>query len=178
MVNRAMNIIVKEYDDSWDELYKKEAQKIREIFNGEMVEIYHIGSTAVPNLKAKPIIDIMPVVKTIEKADDFNKKMIEIGYEPLGELGISGRRYFRKGGENRTHQIHIFQYDNKFEIERHLAVRDYLKSHSEDVIEYGKLKERLAQQFPKDIERYSEGKNNFVQDLEQRAIKWKRKNNR
>ncbi|MCP3032272.1 GrpB family protein [Halobacillus sp. A1] len=178
MVNRDMNIMVTKYDENWNELYKKEALKIREIFNGELVDIHHIGSTAVPHLKAKPIIDIMPVVNHVEKVDDFNEQMIEIGYEPLGELGIVGRRYFRKGGENRTHQIHFFQNDNKSEIERHLAVRDYLKSHSEDRNEYGNLKERLAQQFPKDIERYSEGKNDFVQDLERKAMEWKRNHDR
>ncbi len=171
-----MNIIVKDYDKNWIELYKKEAKKIREIFIGELVEMNHIGSTAVPGLKAKPIIDIMPVVKNIEKVDIFNEKMIEIDYEPLGELGITGRRYFRKGGENRTHQIHFFQYDNDYEIVRHLALRDYLISHKEVMLEYGKLKEKLAEQFPKDIEGYSEGKNDFVKNMERKAIEWYRKN--
>ncbi len=120
----------------------------------------------------------MPIVKNIEIINTFNAKMIEIGYEPLGELGIKGRRYFRKGGENRTHQIHIFQFDNDFEIERHLAVRDYLKSHKKDVIEYGKLKEQLANEFPKDIEGYSSGKDDFVKNLERRAIEWRQKNKR
>lgn len=176
MINRAMNVIVTEYDENWNELYKREEQKLRDIFNDELVEIHHIGSTAVSNLKAKPIIDIIPVVKNIEKVDNFNEKIIVLGYEPLGELGITGRRYFRKGGENRTHQIHIFQYDNEYEIKRHLAVRDYLISHTEDMIEYGKLKERLAQQFPKDIEGYSDGKNDFVQNLERKALEWYRVN--
>ncbi|MFJ5763666.1 GrpB family protein [Neobacillus sp. NPDC093182] len=175
MVNRAMNIIVKDYDENWVQLFKTEEKIIREIFKDEIVEIHHIGSTAVPGLKAKPIIDIMPIVKNIEIINTFNAKMIEIGYEPLGELGIKGRRYFRKGGENRTHQIHIFQFDNAFEIERHLAVRDYLKSHKKDVIEYGKLKEQLANEFPKDIEGYSSGKDDFVKNLERRAIEWRAK---
>src|SRR4051794_14157180 len=122
MVNRAMNIIVTEYVESWVQLFKSEATKIQEIFKDEIVEIHHIGSTAVPGLKAKPIIDIMPIVQNIEIVDMFNEKMNEIGYEPLGEFGIKGRRYFRKGGENRTHQIHIFQFDNDVGIERHLAV--------------------------------------------------------
>lgn len=173
MVNRAMNIIVTDYNKNWVNLFEKEAILIKDILIDELVDIHHIGSTAVPNLKAKPIIDILPIVRDIEKVNNFNKKMIEIGYEPLGELGIKGRRYFRKGGENRTHQIHMFQYDNNFEIERHLAVRDYLKSHKEDVIEYGKLKERLAYEFPKNIEEYSNGKNDFVKNLERRAIEWK-----
>ncbi|MCJ8008628.1 GrpB family protein [Lederbergia wuyishanensis] len=167
-----MNIVVTNYDENWPELFKKEACKIHEILEDEIVEIHHIGSTAVPNLKAKPIIDIMPVVKNIEVVDQYNRKMIEIGYEPLGEFGMKGRRYFRKGGENRTHQVHIFQCNNTFEIERHLAVRDYLRPHKHVLIEYGKLKEQLATEFPKDIEGYSLGKEKYVKGLEQRALAW------
>ncbi|WP_431802402.1 GrpB family protein [Halobacillus andaensis] len=175
MVNRTMNITVKNYDENWIELFKIEAREIKDIFKDELVEIHHIGSTAVPHLKAKPIIDIMPVVKDIAAVDNFNDEMMERGYEPLGKFGIEGRRYFRKGGENRTHQVHIFQYDNNFEIERHLAVRDYLRSHKEDAIEYGRLKEQLAQQFPKNIEGYSNGKHDFVQNLQRKALEWKRR---
>ncbi|MDP4147413.1 MAG: GrpB family protein [Bacillota bacterium] len=176
MVNRAINIIVTNYDENWVQLFKNEANKIHEILNDEIVEIHHIGSTAVPNLKAKPIIDIMPIVKDIEMVDAFNAKMIEIGYEPLGEFGISGRRFFRKGGENRTHHVHMFQFDNDLEIERHLAVRDYLKIHKKDAIEYGELKARLANEFPKDIEGYCDGKDEFVKNLERRAIEWRKGN--
>ena len=175
MVNRAMNIIVTNYDENWVQLFKSEAKKVREIFKDEIVEIHHIGSTAVPNLMAKPIIDMMPIVKDIESVDSYNAKMMEIGYEPLGEFGLRGRRYFRKGGNNRTHQVHIYQFDNELEIERHLAVRDYLRTHRKEAIEYGALKERLADQFSKDIEGYSAGKDEFVKNLEQRAIEWGRK---
>ncbi|WP_232328975.1 GrpB family protein [Metabacillus litoralis] len=178
MVNRAMNIIITDYNENWTQLFKKEAKLISGILKDELVKIHHIGSTAVSDLKAKPIIDMMPIVKDISNVDHFNENMIEIGYEPLGEFGINGRRYFRKGGENRTHQIHMFQYDNHFEIERHLAVRDYLRSHKKDAIEYGKLKESLALEFSKDIEGYSNGKSDFVENLERKAIEWKRENER
>ncbi|WP_260445606.1 GrpB family protein [Metabacillus elymi] len=178
MVNRAMNIIITDYNENWTQLFKKEAKLISGILKDELVKIHHIGSTAVSDLKAKPIIDMMPIVKDISNVDLFNENMIEIGYDPLGEFGINGRRYFRKGGENRTHQIHMFQYDNHFEIERHLAVRDYLRSHKKDAIEYGKLKESLALEFSKDIEGYSNGKSDFVENLERKAIEWKRENER
>ncbi|MEB7463563.1 GrpB family protein [Staphylococcus succinus] len=178
MVNRTMNIVVTEYNKDWPKQFDKEVEKIRDILKYEIVKIHHIGSTAVPGLKAKPIIDMMPIVRDIESIDKYNKEMIEIGYESLGELGIQGRRYFRKGGEERTHQIHIFQGDNITEIERHLAVRDYLKSHKETADEYGELKAQLALQFPKDIEGYSDGKDEFVQNLEQIALEWKRKSSK
>lgn len=174
MINRKMNVMVTDYDKKWVQLFHEEAVKIRAILQDEIVDIHHIGSTAVPDLQAKPIIDIMPTVKDIEKVDTFNEKMVEMGYEPLGENDIQGRRYFRKGGENRTHQLHFFQSNNHTEIERHLAVRDYLRSHRKDLLEYGKLKEQLAKKFPCDIEGYCDGKDLFVKNLERKALEWRK----
>ncbi|KAA1183369.1 GrpB family protein [Paenibacillus sp. B2(2019)] len=71
---------------------------------------------------------------------------------------------------NRTHHIHVFQIDNKIDIDRHLAVRDYLRSHPEAAEQYGNLKEDLANQFPKDIEAYMDGKEAFVTELERTAL--------
>lgn len=167
-----MNVMVTEYNEKWEHMFREEAQKIEEIFADELLDIYHIGSTSVPGLKAKPIIDMMPVVKDIEKIDSYNEKMEGLGYECMGEFGMTGRRYFRKGGDNRTHQVHVFQADNKEDIQRHLAVRDYLRTHPEAVKQYGDLKEKLANQFPKDIEAYMDGKDAFVKELEKRALHW------
>lgn len=109
-----------------------------------------------PGLEAKPIIDIMPVVRDIILVSEYNHAMQNIGYEPKGENGTKGRRFFQKGGVNRTHDLHIFQVGSP-EIKRHLVFRDYLKAHSEAVNEYGKLKRKLAQQYPYDIESYIRG---------------------
>lgn len=173
-VNRAMNVFVTKYNEKWPQLFEVETKKIREIFKDEMIDIHHIGSTSVPNLKAKPIIDMMPIVRNIENVDKYNEKMAEIGYEGLGEFGLPGRRYFRKGGENRTHQVHMYQFDNETEIERHLAVRDYLRAHKEAATTYGDLKEGLAKKFPADIQGYMEGKDAFVKDLERKGLEWKK----
>lgn len=167
-----MKIEVKEHKEKWHQLFKEESQRISDIFGDELIDIYHIGSTSVIGLKAKPIIDIMPVVKHIEKVDSCNEQMTEIGYEPLGENGIKGRRFFRKGGDNRTHHVHVFQMDNKDDINRHLAVRDFLQIHSEEAERYGNLKEKLAKQFPSDIDSYANGKDAFVKDLEKKAQIW------
>ncbi|MGG4394005.1 GrpB family protein [Paenibacillus thiaminolyticus] len=169
-----MNVRVTEHNEKWDHMFREEAQKIREILADELVDIHHIGSTSVPGLKAKPIIDMMPVVKDIEKMDSYHEKMEGLGYECMGEFGITGRRYFRKGGDTRTHQVHVFQADNKEDIQRHVAVRDYLRTHPEAVKQYGELKENLANQFPRDIEAYMDGKDAFVKELEKRALHWYR----
>lgn len=152
---------VKPYDEQWTSKFVDEANKLHDIFGTEIIEIHHIGSTSVNGLKAKPIIDIMPVVRDINLIDEFNIAMISIGYEAKGENGITGRRFFQKGGDNRTHHIHFFELGNP-EIERHLAFRDYLRSHSDVAKKYGDLKEELSKRFPYDIESYIKGKEQLV----------------
>ncbi|MDA7027055.1 GrpB family protein [Bacillus sp. CLL-7-23] len=168
-----MNVVVTVYDEKWPSMFEEEARALKAVFADECIDIHHIGSTSVPGLLAKPIIDIMPVVKNIEKAESFREEMIQLGYEPLGEAGISGRRYYRKGGKHRTHHVHMFQFDHDEEIERHIAFRDYLRAHREQAEKYGCLKARLAKQFPYDIEAYMDGKDKFVKQLEQDALHWK-----
>lgn len=90
----------------------------------------------------------------------------------MGELGISGRRYFRKGGDERTHQIHVFEETNRTDIIRHLAFRNYLRTHSNIAEEYCKLKIKLSLQYPDDIEAYCKGKDSFVKKIERDAILW------
>ena len=120
----SQHVTVTDYDPRWPQKYEEEKEKIRHILGEDLVAIYHIGSTSVPGLAAKPIIDIMAAVKSLDRADQAAGKFIQIGYEYLGEFGIAGRRYLRKGGDERTHQIHIFQADDLDNIVRHLAFRD------------------------------------------------------
>ncbi|MFD0713178.1 GrpB family protein [Paenibacillus sp. GCM10027626] len=167
-----MNITVVEHNPYWKEEYLKEESEIKEILKGELVNSFHIGSTSVPGLQAKPIIDILLVVNDINALDHYTIQFEKLGYEVMGEFGISGRRYFRKGGDNRTHQIHAFQYDNVQEIERHLSFRDFLCHHPEISQEYGELKRELAKKYPNDIEGYGDGKNDFVKKVEKQALIW------
>lgn len=164
------------YSNEWEKKFEEESEQLREIFGSEIVTIHHIGSTSVNRLKSKPIIDIMPVVQDITKMDNYNDRMIAIGYEPKGENGIPGRRYFKKGGDQRTHHIHIYEKDN-CEIERHLAFREYLRMHANVSKEYGDLKEALAKQFPYDIELYINGKAQLASEIEREALKWFREIN-
>ena len=171
----AQHIIVVDYDPCWEQKYLAEAETIRAILGENCTAIFHIGSTAVKGLKAKPIIDIMPVVRDIAAVDEKQGAFEGIGYEYLGEFGMARRRYLRKGGDERTHQVHIFQETDRINIERHLAVRDFLRAHSEIARQYGALKESLARRYPYDIEGYCDGKEAFVKDLERQALRWKQK---
>lgn len=166
----SQHIIVRDYDPLWIEKYREESSLVKDILAENCVAIYHIGSTSVPGLAAKPIIDIMAVVRSLAEVDSVAENFSEIGYEYLGEFGITGRRYLRKGGDERTHQIHIFQADDWKNIGRHLAFRDYMRTHEKERDEYAKIKKSLAQRFPYDIDGYCDGKESFVREIEKRAL--------
>ena len=164
------HITVLDYDPEWPLKYNKERDHIIEILKDNCISIYHIGSTSVPGLAAKPIIDIMVVVRSLERTDRAAEKFSDLGYEYLGEFGIAGRRYLRKGGDERTHQLHIFQADDWKNIQRHLAFRDYMRIHKKERDAYATLKKDLAQKFPYDIDGYCDGKENFVRKMEELAL--------
>lgn len=165
-------ITVVAHDPGWNFLYREEAALIGAVLGEGLLEMHHIGSTAVDGLRAKPVIDMMPVVADIRQVDAKNERFRRIGYECMGEFGIAGRRFFRKGGDARTHHIHIFESGNRLDIERHLAVRDYLREHPEKAEAYGRLKSALAELYPDDIEGYCDGKDAFVKEMEREALAW------
>ena len=164
------HITVIDYNPLWTKKFEEESLLIKDIIADNCIAIYHIGSTSVPGLAAKPIIDIMVVVKSLEKVDDVAEDFLKIGYEYLGEFGIVGRRYLRKGGDERTHHIHIFQADDWNNIGRHLAFRDFMRTHEKERDEYAKIKIDLAHKFPYDIDGYCDGKENFVREMEELAL--------
>lgn len=166
----SQHITVVDYNPLWVKKYEEESVLIKDILADNCIAIYHIGSTSVPGLAAKPIIDIMVAVKSLEKVDSVAEAFSEIGYEYLGEFGIKGRRYLRKGGDERTHQIHIFRMDDWNNIGRHLAFRDYMRTHKKERMEYANLKTELAQKFPYNIEEYCDGKESFVREIEKIAL--------
>ncbi len=166
-----MKVQVLEYDEDWIKSFELEAEKLKDIFSEELITIHHIGSTSVPGLQAKPIIDIMPVVRKIDRVDGYNPQMEMIGYECMGEFGIPGRKYFRKGGDKRTHHIHMFEIGDT-NVERHLAFRYYLRTHPEDASRYASLKADLARKFPNDIQSYMDGKDALIKEIEKKALSW------
>ena len=165
-----------EYNPMWIEMYEKEAASVMSALGNLALRIHHIGSTAIPGTCAKPLIDILAEAVEVESIDSRNDAMIELGYEPRGEFGIPGRRYFSKGtDEKRTHHVHIFQVGDP-QIERHLNFRDYLIAHPDIAKEYCKIKKQLAAQFPNDIGNYTDGKSEFINNIDQRALKWANEN--
>lgn len=168
---------VRPWDESYQVAFGEEAMRLKKTFGSETRGIFHIGSTSVPGLKAKPIIDILVVVRNIEKIDNYNDEMEVMGYEALGEHGIPGRRYFQRGEEDHTHHVHIFEEGNQ-EIERHIAFRDYLRSHPKVAEEYGNLKSHLAEKHPEDIDAYQDGKDAMIESIQSDAVRWYREYSR
>lgn len=166
------NIHVLPYNPDWQRHYESEAARLRAVLGDLLVEIHHIGSTSVPGLHAKPIIDIMPIVREIEAVDRYNEAMTTLGYRARGENGIAGRRYFTKGEDDqRSHHVHIYAPDNP-EVTAHLHFRDYLRTHPDDADQYGTLKQQLARQFTNDIHGYMDGKDALVKKLIAKANLW------
>jgi GrpB-like predicted nucleotidyltransferase (UPF0157 family) len=162
------------HDRNWQKVFEEEAPQLLIAFGSNTMAIHHIGSTAISTIYAKPIIDILVEVRDIKKVDDRNAAIASLGYIAMGEHGIAGRRFFRKDNQLgiRTHHLHTFEVGSA-QVERHLAFRDYLRSHPEDAQRYSDLKQKLAQQYPNEIERYMDGKAEFIQEMDEKAAQWR-----
>jgi GrpB-like predicted nucleotidyltransferase (UPF0157 family)/GNAT superfamily N-acetyltransferase len=160
-----MNVEVIPYNCQWPEMFEREAKLLKQAFGNNCAAVHHIGSTAVPGLSAKPIIDILCVVEDIQNVDKSSKAMESLGYEVKGENGIAFRRYFQKGINPRTHNVHVYEEGDP-EISRYLKFRDWMRSHDDDAQKYAKLKLELASLFPQDILQYCNGKDAFVASID------------
>ncbi len=167
-----VGVCVVPYDEHWPARYEVEALRIREALGHVAVAIHHIGSTSVPGLSAKPVIDILVEVTDLTDLDARTPAVKSLGYEAKGEFGIPGRRYFRcdDASGTRTHQVHAFV--GGWQTERHVAFRDYLISHPPIAQLYGNLKHTLADRFPHDMNAYMDGKDSFVKYHEAEALAW------
>jgi GrpB-like predicted nucleotidyltransferase (UPF0157 family) len=160
-------------DPAWPARFEAEAGRIAQALGVAAVRIHHIGSTAIPQTKAKPIIDILLEATSLEALDRHAPMLEAMGYEARGEFGIPGRRYFRLNDSDgtRTHQIHAFEAGTP-NVVRHVAFRDYMRAHPSLAEEYGALKERLAIAHPHDMAAYMDGKDAFVKEHERHALLW------
>jgi GrpB-like predicted nucleotidyltransferase (UPF0157 family) len=161
------------HNPNWQQDFEAEAKRVAAVLGNNVTTIHHIGSTAIPTIYAKPIIDMLLEVSDIHRVDAQNSAMQALGYQSRGEFGIPGRRFFYKDSEAgiRTHHIHTFQTGSD-QIRRHLAFRDYMRNHPREAQRYSELKQRLAQEYPLDIEGYMDGKDGFIKEIDQKAAVW------
>jgi GrpB-like predicted nucleotidyltransferase (UPF0157 family) len=161
------------YNEEWEGSYKREALRISHVLAPVLQAIHHVGSTSIPGVYAKPTIDILAEVNDLSAVDPLESSLSKLSYDARGDNGIPRRRYFVKKDGQGGHlvHLHVFEADTE-DVVRHLAFRDYLKTHDEDAAFYSTLKRELAQQFPDDSESYCAGKNELCKRIEQIALQW------
>ena len=170
MIRRIIEVVA--YNPQWPARFAQEKNLILGVLSAaNIVDIHHIGSTSVEGLSAKPIIDILLEVHSLEALDAESGQMQNLGYRVKGEFGIPGRRYFHKGSNQRSHHVHAFMTGSS-EVQRHLAFRDYLREFPHIRDQYGQLKLEAASLHSDNIEQYMDHKNSFIKHHQQLAMEW------
>lgn len=168
-MNEAVNEDIKicPYDAAWPVCFEKEKERLLGIFSRSLLGIEHIGSTAVPGLDAKPIIDMMAAVRSMEVADSLLQPLREFGYAtpPDCNANLAERRWLlRQRGGHRTHHLHLVKANSEGWL-RTIAFRDILRKHPNEAEAYRALKVELARESATDRSRYIRGKTEFVEGL-------------
>ena len=162
------------HDPDWAQAFALERNRIVKTWGsfeagGVLEWIEHVGSTAIPGIQAKPVLDIAAVVHPFPMSEQSREALGELGYEYRGEAGIPGREFFRTNP--RTRHLHVFAVDSEAFFQ-HVFFRDYLRVHREKALEYEALKLELAQRFRTDRESYTNGKDELVAQLNREARTW------
>jgi GrpB-like predicted nucleotidyltransferase (UPF0157 family) len=165
-------VVLVEYDPTWPLKAKNFADQLRHI-GQNILEVHHIGSTSIPGLAAKPIIDLLPVVKSLKMLDQSRKQIEVLGFHWHGEYGIRDRRFCTMSNYAgiRIAHLHFFETDS-LHITRHLAFRDYLRAHPKIAAEYEAEKHRARELHPNNSHDYSNEKAHWIKTVEARALSW------
>ncbi|HEY4357427.1 MAG TPA: GrpB family protein [Acidobacteriaceae bacterium] len=172
-----ISVELRAHDPAWREQAASEIARIAPAFGSALLAIHHIGSTAIPGIRAKPILDLMPVVEAPGALNSPKTNLEALGYVWWGELGMPGRRYCTLSDAAtglRLVQLHCFATGTP-EIERHLAFRDYLRAHSAIAAEYDLEKVRCAALHPADSHAYNDCKNDWIRRVELDALEFQRR---
>lgn len=148
------------YDPEWPRIYAAERERLVAAVGELFLDIQHVGSTSVPGLAAKPIIDIAAAVRDFDEAAACVAPIVALGYAYRGENGIPRRRYF-DGGDPILFHLHVLEVGG-LDWHEHLLFRDYLRDHPEAAREYARLKEDLAARYAGDRLGYTEAKGSFI----------------
>ena len=162
----AKQVVVLPYDSNWEQDFTKIKAEIEPVLKDLALKIEHVGSTSVKGLSAKPIIDIDVVIRDYTVFDKVIASLEKIGYTHEGDLGIKGREAFKYEGKQhlRKHHLYVCPQDSP-ELNRHLGFRDYLRNHPEAVKEYSDIKEKGAELYPYDMDKYMEYKSEVIEKI-------------
>jgi GrpB-like predicted nucleotidyltransferase (UPF0157 family) len=167
------------HSPQWATMAASETLRLKAALGDNLVTVHHIGSTALHGIRAKPIVDLLPVVRSLEVLDARESAIRGLGYRWFGEFGLPGRRYcycVDPETGKRVFQLHCYAQDNP-EITRHLAFRDYLLAHPDIAIEYESEKIRAASVRSDDVNAYNDEKNEWIKRVESDALAWRHRAN-
>lgn len=171
-----MAIELIKHNPEWGDLFKREAKKIKAALGETCYAVCHIGSTAVRSLHARPIIDIMAVVDSFASLEEHHKKLIDLGYQLLGEETTAiCHTYAKRDGI--ACKLVIFEKSNELDIARRIAFRNYLSARHEVAAQYDVLRRTLAEECS-DVRSYYEKRNVFIEENEKRALAWQKRQDR
>lgn len=162
------------HDPGWLHLANAEARFLTGALGSNLLVVHHVGSTAVPGIRTKPILDLMPVASNLAELDGYQGKIKALGYDWWGELGLPGRRYCTKSDPKTGHrivQLHCYE-DGSTEITRHLAFRDYLRAHPGPAAEYDRVKVECQRRHRNDSHAYGDCKEAWIRNAEAAALEW------
>ncbi len=170
------SIEVVSYDPGWPQAFTLEADALREVFGGALCSIHHIGSTSVPGLPAKPVIDILAVLDETTEVGRFDDDMRALGYRPRGECldagGTAGRFYYCKPAVGpRTHHAHVCA-EGHFQIPELLHFPEYLRAKPEVADEYARLKSSALAEGGQDNIEYMARKHAWIRATIRDALTW------
>lgn len=156
-----MQVVVRDYDPQWPRDFETLCARVWPVVEDFALAIEHVGSTSVPGLAAKPIIDLDVVVRSQEGVLMTVDRLIAINYAYRGNLGIEGREAFRAAVNEPAHNLYVCRSDSAA-LRDHLVFRDYLRAHPEAAGAYARLKRDLARQFHDDVDLYAQAKTDFI----------------
>ena len=168
----ATRVLLAPHDPQWAETALLEAARIASRVGPSLLRVEHIGSTAIPEIAAKPTIDLMPVVRSASDLDDCRAPMESLGYTWRGEFGIPGRRYsvLEEDGRRLFH-VHIFA-EGDVNVARHVIFRDYLRTRHDEALAYEAIKREAAAAHPWDSLAYNDHKSAWILACQERAKAW------
>lgn len=161
-------VAIHDYDPYWAMLFDQERELLERALGSLVVDIQHVGSTAVPGLPAKPIIDIAVGVVQLALVPSLIAPLETLAYRYHGEHGVAGRHFFSRGTPT-THHLHVIEVHSQRWLNM-MLFRDYLRQHEHVLHHYASLKRTLALQFPDDRTSYQDGKGDFIISTIQQAL--------
>lgn len=159
-------VIVKPYDPQWQADFAAIKKELEKALRDLIIGIEHVGSTSVVGLAAKPVVDIDVIIRDYSVFDAVVSRLSGIGYTHEGDLGIPEREAFGYDSKPHLRRHHLYVCpENSKELHRHIAFRDYLRTHPEAAQRYGEVKLRAAELYPEDIDQYIAYKSPCIEEI-------------